>query len=184
MACDITDVRTAFQSILWDREAVYLAVPVTSGKRLWNLARSLGCKDIRNVREQWPDRFHAEVEFPNVEASKALAFNVHQSHPVVINPAALLVKGWQPTDYMQLWKAVIRQYVNTIYLSDEWQYSSGCLEETDLAFSLGITVIDSASEVLTRRRCAELVQEARQSGRDLDLACLADIFSGWQAYLS
>jgi hypothetical protein len=177
-------VYTAFESILGDKEAIYLAVPVTSGKRLWNLARSLGCKDIRNVREQWPERFHVEVELPNVAASKALAFKVRQSQPLVINPAALLVKGWQPTDYMQLWKAVIRQYVKTIYLSDEWQYSSGCLEETDLAFSLGITVIDSAGAALARRRCAELVHEARHSGRDLDLTCLADIFSRWQVYLS
>ncbi len=184
MACDIADVYTAFESILGDKEAVYLAVPVSSGKRLWNLARSLGCKDIRNVREQWPDQFHVEVELPNVKASKALALKVRQSQPLVINPAVVLVKGWQPADYMQLWKAVIRQYINTIHLSDEWQYSSGCLEETDLAFSLGKSVIDSTGAALTRSGCAELVREARQSGCDLDLTCLADIFSRWQVNLS
>jgi hypothetical protein len=184
MACDIMDVHTAFESILGDKEAVYLAVPITSGKRLWNLALSLGCKDIRNVREQWPERFHVEVELPNVAASRAFALKVRESRTVVINPAIFLVKGWQQTDYMQLWKAVIQQYVNTIYLSHDWQYSSGCLEETDLAFSLGITVIDSAGAALTRRGCAKLVHEARHSGRDLDLTCLEDIFSRWQVYLS
>lgn len=176
------DILTVFRSLIPDRSAVYLAVPVTSGRRLWELARSQRCERLSDVRGQVPELFRTEVEIPNLAASRLFADQVRQRESYVVNPAEVTLSGWSAVDYMRLWKHVIADYVNKIYLSDGWEFSSGCLEETDLAFSLGIPVFDSQGNTVTREECRDLVREAREAGQELNLECLSELFRRWKVY--
>ena len=179
MTLSPTDVATAFRSCFGRAKCVYMATPVTSGKRLWDLARALKCRDITMVKSLAPHDFERDVLTANMLAADALADQLRKIHPFVINPAATLIRGWRQEHYMQLWTRVVSEFADEMYLADGWEYSSGCLQEARLAFINCLPVCNSQGSALDAYECAGTVRRARLSASDLDVSCLADAYAEW-----
>ena len=92
---------SALDTILKGAKAWYLAVPVTSGSRLWALAHRLSATDLDRIRYSHRAVFDCDVLNPNVDTACELAGIVEARYPgaKVINPAVLVAADWTPEDY-------------------------------------------------------------------------------------
>jgi len=115
-------------SVIVDNSAVYVSVPITSGRRL---ADWLNNVEFDLSHPQSHAEFKREVLEPNCEHAQNIISSLRkQFTDVVIDPTALKdIEGWIQDDYRYLWGRVIEQYANTVVFIDGWQYSNGCSYE-------------------------------------------------------
>jgi len=92
----------------------YVSAPITSGKlALDGLPRG-------------------EVIRRNIETGTALAEEIARGLFVpVVAPMIFDARahGWTQQSYMTMWLAMIEENVGSIYMTPDWEYSSGCAEE-------------------------------------------------------
>lgn len=134
-----------FPKIL-DRSCVYVAVPITSGLRLWELALRVGLTNVDYARHRYPVEFESQVLLPNIHDAEMLEFQVKQMFPEaqVVNPATVEMPGWSQGQYRRAWKDFITRFVTTIVVSPNWQYSHGCVVEVVHALRSDICVLDDS----------------------------------------
>ena len=151
-------------------KAIYVAVPITSGKRLWDLASRLGESNLDCIRYRRPKEFEQEVFHPNCVEARSFAEQLARLYPgePVIDPSVIDIPGWGPEEYSFLWKQVLRTRVRLIALTPGWAYSKGCVEECVDGLRLGMLVqaLDGMIvEKSTARRVLEKVNvEAKELG--------------------
>ncbi|GAA2686899.1 MULTISPECIES: DUF4406 domain-containing protein [Actinosynnema] len=144
------------------RGAVYVACPISSGKREFDLMLSLGRFDRTALRAELPARWRGEVLEPNRADAGGAAALARSRHPrsAVVNPAAFDIAGLDQPGYDVLCERIIRDHVTRIVLADGWQYSRGARVEAVLAFDLGLPVEDGAGGPMDRDRVASACAEA------------------------
>ena len=135
-------LHSAYCSLLEGHKAVYAVVPITSGKRLWNVADGLGISELTRVSQIAPERYVREVLNPNCNDAMHFAAEIRRMHPRVIDPSRVLVGGWTQLDYKMFWERIISEYVNALVLSPGWEFSTGCVYECLFAVQHRIIVID------------------------------------------
>jgi hypothetical protein len=120
-----------YDELLRGQKGAYLAVPITSGKRLWELAREKNVGDVTRIRDTYPVDFQNNVFKPNCVDAHCLAnaLGTRLAPRVVIDPSTLVVSKWKAEDYHAFWKFIIQTRVSDIYLSPGWAYSYGCVAE-------------------------------------------------------
>lgn len=124
----------AFGCVMADK-IVYVSVPVTSGKRLYEYMDKNGFKtpeEAKKDRKAFFDNvISANIE-EGVNLSKAWA---KKTAGAVIAPAEFEkcrgLKGakWGQDAFMGMWLGVIDDKVTTMVMTDGWQYSDGAGEE-------------------------------------------------------
>ena len=102
------------RSVLGNQKAVYLSCPITTGRYFY---------------EQLPDYYTANKRKAIVVANElrnAGAFGDKRT----IEPAYFsVVPGWTWQDYMDMWRRVIEECVDTVVFVNGWEYSDGCVDE-------------------------------------------------------
>jgi len=144
----------------------YLAVPVTSGPRLWGLARKLNFADLDGIRYKFGCQFDEEVLKPNIVAAGLLSQGLRKrfKEAYIINPSVLVANDWSPEEYRSFWRYVIRDKVSRVYLAPGWQYSHGCVEECVEAMNCGISVYDAIVMKRIESEACRLVSLAIKEG--------------------
>jgi hypothetical protein len=150
------------------KSAVYCAVPVTSGIRLWRLAKGLGVSDTDHVKALVASRYSLEVLKPNFESALAFVHAARERHGVVINPSKLVVPSWSQSQYAGFWESVIGRFAHSVVLSPDWIYSRGCVYECIYAIRSETRLLDAKwnpVSITDLRTIAEAARELRNSWR-------------------
>lgn len=119
-------VTTAYASVV--AKLSYLTMPVTAGKRLYELMEKYGVRSKAELEKIRPGILWEEVILPNVENGKQLAHKLHREQG-----RSLVVPGifdaqqfdWGQEDYMVLWLRFIVASAREIFLAPGWEYSTG-----------------------------------------------------------
>lgn len=154
----------ALDCVLNGERAIYASSELTTGPRLYRLLREHGLRrasDLRSVLSEADlDRL---LMAPNVLEATTYARQLRErlpGRPLVVTPAPFMAPGWSQADYLALWAEVIRTRVSALYFSDDWQLSSGCIFEFELATEVGLPTFDARGQELDRARAIALVSEA------------------------
>ena len=141
------------------REAVYVACPVSSGRRELDLMVELSVFDRDRLRDEHQARWRRDVLEPNKTAAAEAVSAARRRHADrgVINPAGFELKGFTQPEYDSLCAGIIRSHVGRLVLADGWQFSRGARLEAVLALELGLTVEDCAGRPLEPHRVRELI---------------------------
>lgn len=151
----------AFEAILL-RGAVYVACPVSSGRRELALMIDLALFDRDELRARHADRWRREVLEPN-KADAAYAVSSargRHAHQTVINPSAFELDGLTQPDYDSLCSDIIRAHVGHVVLADGWQYSRGARIEAVQAVGQGLSVEDGNGKRLAGEEILASITDA------------------------
>jgi hypothetical protein len=133
-------------------DAVYVACPVSSGRRELDLMADLSLFDRDHLRGHHTTRWRLEVLEPNKNAAVAAVTAARARHPrrSVINPSEFELDGLTQPDYDSLCADIIKGHVGHLVLADGWQFSRGARIEAALALELGRSVEDGDGNPLAR----------------------------------
>jgi hypothetical protein len=162
-------ILSAFASVLVPNRALYAAVPVTSGRRLWKLAQQLGASDLHEVARLAPDRYDREVVSPNSAYAREFTSAARKRHSLVIDPSCLIVTEWSQGQYWRFWERIILKYAKAVLLSDEWAYSRGCVYECMFAIQNSIPVFSAEDSELTVRELRDIAFKAIRERESLGI---------------
>ena len=97
------------QSVGGDKGVTYVSVPITSGKREFDLMTEFGIRSVEELKQKAPLLIDKRVLQPNLAYSHEVTNRVRETMPnnIVLNPACLNVTGWTQNDYTLLWKELI-----------------------------------------------------------------------------
>ncbi|MCX6814952.1 MAG: hypothetical protein NTY20_04875 [Candidatus Aenigmarchaeota archaeon] len=110
----------------------YVSMPVTGGKRLYDVLERKGVKALDKLREADPDSVVSDVIKPNIERGIEVADGLRER--IKLPPIAPCVfdairKKWSQRDYLLMWLRVIEEKAEEVYMTDDWEYSSGSAQE-------------------------------------------------------
>jgi len=161
----IEPILETFEAAGAHRGVVYLSVPITSGRREFELLAALNCTRSE-LRTTHRDRWLHEVVRPNEEDARLLAAQVRQVFDglMVIDPSRVHIAEWGQDQYDRLWSALIQTYARRIVLAPGWAYSRGARLEVSLALDLMLPVFDPLGEALEEH---EIVCQAHNAVSEL-----------------
>lgn len=161
--------RLALDCVLNGEKAVYASSELTTGPRLYRLAREHGVRDVRALREVLGEMgWRGLLWDPNVEEANAFARELRErlpGRPLVVTPAPFLAPGWSQEEYLALWESLIRTRFRAVYFSQDWELSTGCTFELAVARDAGLPTYDAAGRALDLDEAIGLIS---RSARDLE----------------
>lgn len=156
------------------RDAVYVACPVSSGRRELELMAELSLFDRERIRTEHSSRWRRDVLEPNKSDAAAAVAAARERHSdrSVINPAEFELDGLTQAHYDALCEEIIRCHVGRLVLADGWHLSRGARIEAVLALDLGLSVEDGNGESLGQDRVLEQIEVTSvvESGIPLEVA--------------
>ena len=165
LAC-LEQLLEAYESVGAHEGVVYVSVPITSGRREFELMRELGCtrSELHSTHRQ---RWLEEVIRPNEETADIMTSQARATFPgrVVVDPSRVHVSTWSADEYDRLWTTLIETYAKVLVVTPGWAFSRGAWVEVNLALRLGIEVRDPWGRELGVGDLKAIVEEAE---RDLD----------------
>lgn len=141
---DLSEVLAGFLGCaVEDRQAVYVSVPITTGRRFVDWRRGPGA-GLADDSSEYQRQLRAHVIEPNVQAAAPIVRALRErSDGVVIDPTAVDdVPGWEQSDYHDLWARVIERYASTVVFASGWEFSTGCVHELATALRVGAAILD------------------------------------------
>jgi hypothetical protein len=163
---------TFLQSFIPDRNAVYVSSPITSGRRYIEWVKKHPGNRSFSGDNQNPE-FITSVIGKNREHSKSVIQKMRAlfSDKVLIDPTAVPdISGWNQDDYRYAWGRVIEEYTKVLVLSNDWQFSCGCIYEYLIGKRIGIKIIDEEQQEITLERGLRLMKEAINLMQSHDLS--------------
>lgn len=165
---------SALECLVRGREAVYVCVPVSSGKRLIRLAHRLRLRrpstwrasslfrlDEVRIRRRFAKQHHRFVVEPNRREAQRLVLRLRKSTSrMVIDPAPFVASQWSQADYRRFWLQVIEKKVGCVVLAPDWAWSHGCAVECAHALLCGIPVTSVEGRLITREKAIDCLRNA------------------------
>jgi hypothetical protein len=147
------------------RGAIYVACPVSSGRRELDLMVRLAQFDRDHLRREHHDQWRREVLEPNRTAAHVAVSMARGRYAgrSVIDPSEFDIEGLEQPHYDSLCTEIIRRHVGNLVLADGWQYSRGARIEAMLALDLSLDIEDREGSRLGRAqivRCMDAVHQA------------------------
>jgi hypothetical protein len=137
---------TLLDGVLNGEQAVYGSSELTTGRRLYELLRSHGARDLTALQEKLgqaeTDRLLLQ---PNIAAAAAFARDLRERsgrRELVVSPAFYSAPGWNQVEYLAFWETLIRSRFKAVYFNHAWEYSNGCAFEFAVAQSAGLPTFD------------------------------------------
>lgn len=151
----------AFEAIQL-RDAVYVACPVSSGRRELRLMTELNLFDRDEVRLRHADQWRREVfELNKADAAESVrSARSRHAGRLVINPATFELDGLTQPDYDALCGQIIESHVGHLVLADGWQYSRGARIEAVQAIEQDLSVEDGTGTRLDPDGIMALINDA------------------------
>jgi hypothetical protein len=153
-----------YKSVLYGSNVFYCSAPITSGKRYLDWLDSVGkfFVNIDGLDKNYQESHFKNVIEPNRLHAQHFIYKLReQKNYIVIDPSALpVLPSWTQRDWRYFWGKVIENYVNTVFLINDWQYSNGCIYEFWIAQRKGIPIFDESQSPLTLELGINMVKEA------------------------
>lgn len=123
-------VLSAYRSIC--NRVLYASVPITTGKRFYEVLEKYGVKNLEDLLAKNKDVFFAEIIKPNIECGNDFANGLAKKlGATVIAPSVFEAKKqrWGQDEYMFLWYRFLEERVKEIHLMPFPNYSNGSAKE-------------------------------------------------------
>ena len=162
----IEQILSVFETVLSERNAVYVSAALTTGRRfsVWRAGLSERFRADVTVDQA---EFRRQVVEPNRRELARLVAELRLRHCVVIDPAGLPdVPQWTQPDYRVLWGLVIERYARAVVFADGWQYSNGSAYEYLVAVRSGAIPLDQQEAPLPPERGLPLLDSAVRELRE------------------
>jgi len=104
----------------------YVSMPLTTGRRLYDLLQERGLKDMRHVERS---ELVSQVIEPNIAEGIQFAEKLRKREFPPVAPAVFKARDWSQDEYMSLWLQLITEKAREIHMSPNWGFSNGCVEE-------------------------------------------------------
>jgi hypothetical protein len=134
--------------------AAYASSELTSGRRLYELLRQYGVRDLPALRGKiGAPEVQRLLWQPNVAAAAAFARELRErlgGRELVVTPAFFSAPGWSQPEYLAFWETLIRTRFKAVHFLHDWEYSNGCAFEFAVAQSEGLPTFDAAGQPLGR----------------------------------
>jgi hypothetical protein len=128
--------------VISDREAVYVSVPITTGKRFLDWRRGPGARLVPSDGSYRSEHRRHVVDPNRAHVVPVVRLLRERLGRVVIDPTTLSdVPGWGQADYHAFWTQVIERYAGTVVFLDGWEFSSGCTHEFLAAVRAGARLL-------------------------------------------
>jgi hypothetical protein len=138
--------------VLNGERALYASSELTTGRRLYELLRQHGVRDLQALRARLgADEVDRQLWQPNVAAAAAFARSLRErfgGRDLVVTPAFFSAAGWSQPEYLAFWETLIRSRFKAVYFHADWEYSNGCAFEFAVAQSAGLPTFDAAGRPL------------------------------------
>jgi hypothetical protein len=127
----------AFESVLEDRSAIYLAGPLATGKRFFEASADAHFSP-QTLRQE------------NARAMRAVAKSLRttQEKPV-IDPSLLQPAGWSSLEIGQFYIDLLARFACEVRFMDNWEFSRGATKEFMVANDIGIPCQDIAGRSIS-----------------------------------
>ena len=140
-----------------ERGLFYLSVPITTGRREFELMAELGV-DREVLRSEHREKWLEAVVRPNERDAllwtDAFSEGVGLGH-LVVNPGRLQRNDWTQEQYDELWTGLLKTFPATVVATPGWAFSRGARVEVALARQLGLPILALDGTVLTNADLAE-----------------------------
>ncbi len=138
---NIDVVISAYESL--NTGKAYMTMPITSGKRLYDVMWSYGAANYEEFQLWAPEALRAEVILPNIEAGLEFARTLQPKLPLII-PGVFEARKqrWSQDEYMIMWLKVFTGQVREFHLLPDWEYSNGGVMEFVRAMMIQFRFID------------------------------------------
>lgn len=122
---NIEIVFSAYRSVAADK--AYLTMPVTTGKRFYDVLDHYGVKNIEELEKKKSGALREEIILPNIEEAKHFSETLSGNKLPLVVPGVFeaLKQRWSQDEYMILWLRLITSSIKELWLSDGWEYSNG-----------------------------------------------------------
>jgi hypothetical protein len=158
----------AMDCVIPDRKAVYVAVPITSGKRLWQLAAQLKMSRLDEHSSIDPELRQRAVLQPNLNDAAAAISKVREhTDNIAIDPSRLFIPKWSQQHYYDAWRWLIRNKISEVILCGDWSFSFGCIRECLNALEAGIPIRTDAGEIINSENLRQKLEAAEQTAAEL-----------------
>lgn len=126
-------VWSAYRSVLSKEGGLaYVSMAITTGKRLYEVCRSLNIKSPDELKTLHPQILYSQILPANLESGNAVARAIaaRDDHPVIA-PSIFEARKqrWSQDEYMAMWLRLIEEHVTRMYMSPGWEFSNGGAEE-------------------------------------------------------
>jgi hypothetical protein len=129
----VDTVLGAYRSFRGNRRQhiAYVGMPITSGKRLYDVLESEGLRSSAELRGKYGKKvFHDLVVAPNIKEGTELADRLGlSSNFLCIAPSVFEAREWSQEAYLSLWYRVIGELAGTHFVPKEWEFSLGAIKE-------------------------------------------------------
>ena len=147
-------------SVVEDKSATYVSVPITSGRRFLGWFKTRGVHLDQNSKEYREELLESVIR-PNCEAVASRVAELRKgTKSVVINPAAFERPDWNQDDYRYFWGYIIERFVSKVIFLNEWQFSSGCSYEFLKCIRSGIAAFADDETKLDHETGCKLIKAA------------------------
>jgi len=160
---ELATALSAFDCVLNGEKALYASSELTTGKRLYDLMREAGVRDVAALKVVLgEDGFQRRLWDPNFAEALDLTRQVRERSggELVLTPAPLVIRGWTQPEYLTLWETVIRTRIKKLFFGDGWEYSNGCAFEFSVAWDAGLPVCDAEGHALSIEEGAARITRA------------------------
>jgi len=160
---------SVFGCLVKEHSSLYCAIPITSGIRLWHLAKETGVKNLDEVKTKAPRRFASEVLEPNIADGTRFVKAARKLSCLAIDPSRLTMPSWTQEQYAAFWEMVIAKWVRAIVLSPNWIFSKGCVTECIFALNGSIKILDLNGAQVSRKRLFSMLEKAQRTRDELSI---------------
>lgn len=121
-AAVVHNIIRTLRSIRCLRQLAYVSVPITSGRKLYELKLEEG--DV-------PDLTQRVVEHNSYAGYELVGEVARRRNCPVIYPADLVPihQKWNQDHFQALWLSIIAEMCTELHLCNGWEFSNGCVEE-------------------------------------------------------
>ena len=162
-------VADLLRSTISGRTALYVAIPVTTGKRFVEWYAKSGRKFDPASREYREEHYRNVIQLNVADARDFIAELRRERGRVVIDPSAFERPEWDQGEYRYFWGKVIERYADTVIFRDGWEYSEGCAFEFLTATRHNVTVLSEDSAPLQRKAGVDLLSRAVKEMKKLSV---------------
>jgi hypothetical protein len=151
------------------RVAVYVSVPITTGRAFTDWFRAQGY-ELKPGSDEYKTALRANVVLPNVQHAAAFIELLRWHNAgFIVDPTALDVPGWGQAEYNEFWCKIIERHVRRVVFLDGWEHSNGCTLEFETAQALTLECVDEKFQPISRERGLELICAAIAERKQLGL---------------
>ena len=171
---EIAIIIQTFNAVIPDGNGAYLAAPISSGIRLFELLAKTQCRSKEELIQQVGEETYLEkVRWPNVKEGEEFANKLRsRGINILINTGHIFINNWSDSDYMDMCFNLIKNKAKKVFFHPEWIFSGGAVKEFKFCMDNNIETLNVDSTPLTKSMANSTIKNAEK--RLIDLGVMSE----------